>query len=66
MKQGELASMAQFSVCNDPLFDVEHRTDLGEGLVDVRMGTSLLRVVVKMALNASHKPFMSELIQIAN
>lgn len=36
--QGTLSPLTQFSVCNDPLFDVEHRTDLGDGIVDVRMG----------------------------
>ena len=38
VEQGALSPLAQFSVCHDPLFDVEHRTDLGDGIVDVRMG----------------------------
>jgi len=38
VEQGNLSALAQFSVCNDPLFDIEHRTDLGNGIVDVRMG----------------------------
>jgi hypothetical protein len=38
IEQGSLSPLAQFSICHDPLFDIEHRADLGDGIVDVRMG----------------------------
>jgi hypothetical protein len=38
--QGCLSSLMQFSECSDPLFDIDHRTDLGHSTVDVRIGMS--------------------------
>jgi hypothetical protein len=38
--QGFLTSLMQFYWCSDPLFDIDHRPDLGPSMVDVRIGKS--------------------------
>lgn len=38
LPQGSLSGMTRFSDCSDPLFDIDHRTDLGPSMVDIRMG----------------------------
>ena len=48
IEQGNLSPSAQFVLCNDPLFDIEHRRDLGEGIVDVRMGKYFIFTSFKM------------------
>lgn len=46
LPQGCLSGMPQFFDCGYPLFDIEHRTDLGPSMVDVRMGMLMFVVLL--------------------